>query len=124
MINWRKPDIGNILSRWKQPLSRTLLSRTWALLKLLYIPQRVGGHSFKRELGVAAMLGADRTDEACRRAIHKLMIAGLHPFPVQYHETALPAERLLASLIIPVRNEELIEKLVLQNKNAKGDSNV
>jgi len=123
LINWRRQGLLKIQRKWKRPTSETVLSRTWCLLKLLHMPKDIQGQKFKREKTISNLLQADRIDEACGKAIQRLRISDLHPFPVHFEEELDP-KRQLACLMIPVTDQHLLECLVLEKKIATGEAYV
>lgn len=123
LIDWRKTGLTRVKRKWKQPLVQTVLSRTWSLLKLLHLPRKIRGQTFKREKSISNLLQAGRIDEACDKAIQRLKVSDLHPFPIHFEEDLDP-RRLLASLMIPVKDEHLLEELVLEDATKKGEANV
>lgn len=122
LIDWTKPGTNALRGRWKQSVREQLLSRTWCLLKLLHSPEKIRDTFLKRESRIAHLLTAGRIREACAVGIKRLRVSELHPFRVIYEEE-LDSSRLLASLLIPVRDQWRLESLVLEtldqeNKNA------
>jgi CRISPR-associated protein Csx17 len=120
LIDWKKPGLVKVQRKWEYPIARSIVSRTWCLLKLLHIPGEIRGIKIKRERSVSSLLLAGRTDEACDRAIQRLRITGLQPFPVNFAEEIRPT-RLLASLIIPVKDQHLLEEMVLEKQTHTGE---
>ncbi|ACV68907.1 type I-G CRISPR-associated protein Cas8g1/Csx17 [Desulfohalobium retbaense] len=121
LINWRKSGIQSIRNKWEKPTQQTVLSRTWCLLKLLHHPNKIKGHSFKREKSISHLLQAHRVDEACNKATQRLRISNLHPFPI-YFEEELEPQRLLASLMLPVKDQHILENLVLERTTITGET--
>ncbi len=115
LINWNKEGIKTIKKRWKIPLSDHPLSRSWCVLKLLHSPLKVQDIIIKMEPRIVHLLMADRIKDACDVAIHRLHVSGLSPFIARYREELDP-NRLLASLLIPVRDQWRLESLVLEEK--------
>ena len=113
LIDWKKSGLIKIQKAWKYPVARSIISRTWCLLKLLHVPGDVRGVKIRRERSVSSLLNAGRVEEACAKAVQRLKISDLRPFPVRYNEPLSPA-RLLASLIVPIKNQNLLEEMVLQ----------
>jgi len=60
---------------------------------------------------------AGRIKEACGVAIHRLRVSELRPFNVMYEED-LDSIRLLASLLIPVKDQWKMESLVLDKQTS------
>jgi CRISPR-associated protein Csx17 len=91
------------------------LSRSWCLLKLLHIPSQVRDVKIKMEPRIVSLLSSGRVDDACDLAARRLSISELHPFEVKYEDEINPV-RLMASLLIPVKNQWQMERLVLEPK--------
>jgi CRISPR-associated protein Csx17 len=117
LIDWRKPGQKAVAEAWREPLVGDVVSRTWALLKLLVSPLGVRGVQIRREPRITHLVQAGRLCEACQLAVHRLRVSGLDPFEVDY-EDELDPTRLLASLFIPVRGQTQLEHLVLAKKSA------
>ena len=113
LIDWKKPGLVKIQKTWKYPISKSIISRTWCLLKLPHIPGDVRGVKIRRERSVSSLLHAGRTDEACEKAMQRLRVSGLRPFPVRFDEPISPG-RLLASLVVPIKDQRLLEEMVLE----------
>ena len=120
LIDLKKTGLVKVQRKWEYPIARSIVSRTWCLLKLLHIPGEIRGIKIKRERSVSSLLLAGRTDEACDRAIQRLRITGLQPFPVNFAEE-IRSSRLLASLIIPVKDQHLLEEMVLEKQTHTGE---
>lgn len=113
LINWHRSGAYALRKQWKEPLTNSPLSRLWCLLKLLHQPGEIRDITIKREPRVVHLLSAGRVREAAALAIHRLRISDLHPFDVTYEEDINP-KRLLASLLVPTKNQWQLESLVLQ----------
>lgn len=111
LTDYRK-DLGEVWDRWKHQVHWQPLSRTWGLLKILYSPHGIRKTAIKLEPRIPSLLLAGRVREACQVAIRRLSIEGLDPFEVDYQEDLDPT-RLLASLMIPVRDGNILENMVL-----------
>ncbi len=107
LIDWR---------HWKsQPHSspgRLPVNRTYALFKTLYRSDHREG--VKMETSIPALLMAGRIEDAAHAAKNRLIISDLHPLPIDFHDPTLDGKRLLASLLIPVREVDYLENLVLK----------
>lgn len=113
LINWRESGIGSIWGQIKKmSANKTIISRTWCILKLLHSPYPVRKKTFRHEPRIGNLLMAGRINEACQVAITRLRISDLTPFNVTYEEP-LNHVRLLASLAIPVYDQARLESLVL-----------
>jgi len=113
LIDWRKRGVKEVRSRWGLPLTEHPVSRTWCVLKLLNCPGKIRDVEIRREKRICNFLMAGRVSDACRAAIHRLRVSELHPYDVSFEEE-LDSTRLLASLMIPVRDQWKLESLVLK----------
>ena len=68
----------------------------------------------KFEPRILNLIASRRIEEACGIAVRRLQVSGLSPHRVEYAADEHPV-RLAASLIIPVRDQYLIESLVMKN---------
>jgi CRISPR-associated protein Csx17 len=94
---------------------------TYAVLKCLFLPGEI------RREGEAKRLVADRrvlslltggfTADAAKIAVDRLRIAGLRPLDVTYGQVA-DSRRLAASLLIPVRQAELLDCGIFHKQNS------
>ena len=116
IINWKKIGLKQLRMGWDQPLNTRPLSRTWCLLKLLHTPGRIRDITIKIEPRIAYLLTAGRIKDACAVAINRLRVSDLHPFNVIYEEKLDP-DRLLASLLIPVKGQWILESMVLEKQS-------
>ena len=116
LIDWKKSGLVGIRRAWSLPLDHHILSRNWALLKLLHTPQIMRDLEIKKEPRIIHLLQGGRVLEANKLAIHRLKVAGANPFEVSYEEEVKPL-RLLASLLIPVRGHKQLGSLVLGDRN-------
>jgi len=117
LINWRGMGIKKLWKKWEMPIADFPLSRTWCVLKLLHSPLKIRKTPIKREQRIAHLLMAGRIKEACGVAIHRLRVSELRPFNVMYEED-LDSIRLLASLLIPVKDQWKMESLVLDKQTS------
>ncbi len=115
LIKWNAKGLRKIQRHWHRPISDQVLSRTWCLLKLLHNPEKIRDKKIRIEPRIVHLLNAGRPDEACRIAKTRLRISGLNPHDVVYREDIDP-KRLLASLLIPIRDPHILEKKVLGAK--------
>lgn len=118
LIDWRKPGLEPIRSRWEKPVVDEPLSRSWCLLKLLHSPDKIRDIEIKRETRVANLLLSGHFQDACNVAIHRLFVSGLNPYQVGYVENLNPI-LILASLLIPIKDQWKLENLVLKPTNFK-----
>lgn len=119
LVDWKRTGTRALKMRWNTPVIEYPLSRTWAVIKLLHLTGPVRDVSLKKEPRIAQFLNAGRTPEAAKLAVHRLKIAELRPFEVEYDEQVDPI-KLLASLLIPTKNQWQLERLVLQDKTNNG----
>jgi CRISPR-associated protein Csx17 len=113
VARWRD-RADDLRARWRGPLSRRPLPRSWALIKLLHMPGRVAGVEMRIEPRIASLLKAGRVGDAVEVAHRRMRVSNLNPIDVRYEEWTQPG-RLLAALLIPTERGEL-ESLVFENK--------
>jgi len=110
-IDWKKKGLETPKDRDGFGRERPL-SRTWALLKLCHTPYSLQGETLPFDPRIAALLFAQRTDEATRAARNRLRISGFPPRPVAFASETEP-RRLLASMLFPTGSLRRIARLVL-----------
>ena len=78
----------------------------YAVLKYLFLPSEIDVGGEKKRLRsdprVISLLRAGRTEDAAQLAVQRLRIAGLRPVMTDYYG-GVDAQRLAASLLIPIR---------------------
>jgi CRISPR-associated protein Csx17 len=119
-VNWRHQAAAEVLEkinqRWSQPVSERVIPRTWALLKLLFLPGplRVSGSDIKLrgEPSIVPLLRAGRIGDACEVAARRLYISGLSPLRARFPDAA-DGPRIAAALIFPVRSSTELMALVV-----------
>lgn len=114
LVTWQKGGAGKISRMWIAENSREPLSSCWCLLKLLHTPHTIVDKQLRREPRIVGLLKAGRTAEACEVAIRRLYVSGLKPYRVRYEDDRSDPLRLLASLLIPTRNQSRLEAQVLE----------
>ena len=95
--------------------------RTFALLKLLFLPGPVPGHDDARlrpEPSILALLGASRIGDACEVARRRLRAAGLSPMRARFPDGE-DGTRLAAALLLPVGRVAALARLVLLDDKDK-----
>ena len=110
-IDWKKKGTETPKDRGGLGRARPL-PRTWALLKLCHTPYTLRGEDLPFDPRIAALLFAQRTDEATRAARNRLRISGFPPRPVAFTSEAEP-RRLLAGMLFPTGSLRRIAELVL-----------
>jgi CRISPR-associated protein Csx17 len=99
------------------------LPRTYALLKLLFLPEGklcLPNNSeviIRHEPSIVPLLRANRLEEALAIASQRLQSSGLVPAVKDFHSPDLSGTRLASSLLIPInkRSIQTIATLVLRN---------
>ncbi|MCQ8903234.1 MAG: type I-U CRISPR-associated protein Csx17 [Methanothrix sp.] len=122
-VRWDDPAVNEVrkelAGRWSRPIDRLQVRRSWALLKLLFLPDtlKIDGKDVKvkPEPSIVPLLLAGRIDEACRVGLRRLYSAGLDPVMAPYLKDG-DGVRIAASLLIPVQNHKRITELVLHMK--------
>jgi CRISPR-associated protein Csx17 len=123
-IKWGIADVNReiqtIIYNWKRDPHSEIVPRTWALLKTMFLPLGVrnsGGKTvnLKPEISIIPLLNAGRIDDACQIAQRRLYSSGLDP--IRCHFPDVPGGvRIAAALLLPVRNEMGLTRMVLNSK--------
>jgi len=121
LIDWRRGETRAIWQSWPTRGPGLPVSRTWALLKLFFQSFPTAERKRFREPRIVPLLQARRIDEACDVARRRLGIADQRPHLVDYEAGDLDAERLLASLLIPVSDPWHLKKLILKTPEEATD---
>jgi len=92
--------------------------RSWALLKLLFLPHEIQRHGFepimiKPEQTLIPLLLSGRTGDACEVARRRLFASGFLPVRTRFPDTG-NTERIAAALLVPVRDERRLMSMVLE----------
>lgn len=120
-IRWNNHDAQRecvaITNKWKQAAWTDVVPRSWALIKLLFLPTplRLGNGQeihLKREISIISLLNAGRTREACEVARKRLHSSRLDPVSTEFPDIR-GGERISAALIFPLRNEKALINMVL-----------
>jgi len=82
-----------------------------ALFRLVYAPGEVGGFSPRRDPAPLRLLLSGRLEDAARAAVHRLVSGGVRPKLRLSMGSAALAQRLSASVAIPVHPEDLLRLL-------------
>ncbi len=126
-INWNKNDEVDELRRslfdehggWNKPVQRCIISRPYALLKLLFLPDGIkkGNEKIilKPETSIIPLLCANRINDACKIAERRLITKDFIPVTSSFPDGG-NGVRLSAALLIPLRNEREIKRLVLKRE--------
>jgi CRISPR-associated protein Csx17 len=122
LIRWSDAQAVNAVRKalsatWDKPLTAQPVSRSWALLKHLFLPNPVRTRSgeeivVRPDPVLVPLLIAGRVNEACRIAARRLFSAGLNPIRAEFADGE-DGTRLAASLLIPIRRPYEISRLVL-----------
>jgi len=113
-ILWNRQGLGEVSKSWGSPIEERLISRTWAILKLLHSPFKVQGINIRMEPRILALLRAGRIKEACSVAANRLRVSGLNPRTSDFNES-MESLRLLSSLMVPVRSMNGLEEMIFQS---------
>lgn len=119
-IDWRKED-DTRSEDWTQPdLAAIPIPRSYALIKMLFRPEKTGRNRIKADPRILGLLSAGRVQEACDLSLNRLRIEDLATRQADWGESSqvLP-ERLLSSLAFPVRDTETLDRLVLKRPQTK-----
>lgn len=113
---------AELKARWSLPVEPRAIPRSYALLKLLFLPGPV--KTTGKEINVRPapaiipLLCAGRVADACRIGQRRLYATGLAPVRAQFMDSE-EGLRLAAALLLPVQGVQRISKLVLQAKELK-----
>jgi CRISPR-associated protein Csx17 len=123
LVDWRLDPEAKIRrelqQKWSRPVRDTAIPSQFALLKLVYWPNRLpidGGVEVAvvPEPSTVPLLLARRVDEACRIARRRLFTSGLAPVDVEWPRlTGLDPIRLAAALLLPCRALSTLTRSVL-----------
>lgn len=109
-----------LMDRWAIPATSRIISRSWSLLKLVFLPDLAelpGGDEVKirPEPSILPLLLAGRIGDSCIVAQRRLYAAGLAPIRSRFPEDNNGA-RIAAALLLPLRSHQKIAELVLRKK--------
>ncbi|MBN2723418.1 MAG: type I-U CRISPR-associated protein Csx17 [Deltaproteobacteria bacterium] len=120
LINWKREEyseiINSINSEFLKYQSDLFYQREWCLMKSVYTPS-LTGHAVKLDPQPAKLLHSGRYKKAWQAAVHRLKVSQINVFDVDY-ENSVASDRIIASLIIPVKHDKkIIQKISKPNKN-------
>ncbi len=101
-----RADVRRVLRRrWAEGLSERVISRPWAMLKLLFLPHALSDESGRKvrvtpEPSLIPLLRAGRVAEACRIAQRRLFTSGFNPVRADFTDNE-NGPRLAAALLLP-----------------------
>ena len=103
--------------RWRVPVRRRIIPRSWSLLKLLFLPGNLPGPGGREvevrpEPSILRLLRAGRAGQACLVAARRLYAAGLTPVQSRFPD-GVDGTRLAAALLVPVRDVHKCVRQVL-----------
>jgi len=109
--------------RWMMPVNERIVQRSWALIKLLFLPHDIRREGYepvrvKPESSIIPLIRAGRITDACDIARKRLYSSGFLPVKAIFPNT-INGERIAAALLIPVRAEKTLMNLVLETDNKK-----
>lgn len=105
-----------LMRRWSSPAAVRVVPRSWALLKLLFLPSPIRisdgeGLKVRPEPSVVPLLCANRIDDACKVAQRRLFSAGLTPVQSRFQD-GTDGIRIAAALLIPVLGVQSLMRLI------------
>jgi len=125
-IRWR--DIEAVCDVWKEllfdhgwnrPVTPRIVPRSFALLKLLFLPGGVRIDDdpivIRYEPSIIPLLRSGRINDACTIAGRRLRTTGFIPITTTFPD-GRDGVRMAAALLLPVRGEQKLMKLVLKPK--------
>lgn len=129
-IDWNKKNDVAELNRslfekdkgWNIPVKTSVVSRPYALLKLLFMPDGIKKDdvrvSIKPESSIIPLLRAGRIKDACSIADRRLRTKDFIPVTSSFPDGGNGLQ-ISAALLIPVRDEWRLKKLVLREEQDK-----
>jgi CRISPR-associated protein Csx17 len=125
-IEWWKAETeaAELRGRWSEPVARSTIPRSWALLKQLFRNDEVRRRTDEvepvgYEPAVIPLLRAQRVGDACRLVARRLHSKGLKPTRAVFPDGE-DGMRLAASLLVPSRKLQEISTLVLERDEETG----
>lgn len=111
---------AELRARWTLPIEPREIQRSYALLKLLFLPAplptgRLGPMQIHPEPAIVPLLCAGRVRDACRIAQRRLYASGVTPVRAEFTNSE-DGPRLAAGLLIPVRAARRLCGLVLSER--------
>lgn len=111
-----------LMQSWSSPIEGRAIPRSWALMKLLFLPSSLkvsGGKDVQvlPEPSIVPLLSANRIDEACKVAQRRLYSAGFIPIQSRFPESG-DGTRIAAALLIPVQKVQSLMRLVVNADEA------
>lgn len=102
---------------WNRPVNARIVQRSWALIKLLFLPHNIRKEDrepvkVEPEASVIPLLLAGRIRDACSIARTRLYSSGFLPVKATFPDAG-NGERIAAALLIPLRGEKSLMRLVL-----------
>ncbi|MEI9479903.1 MAG: hypothetical protein WCO26_25490, partial [Deltaproteobacteria bacterium] len=115
--------VNKLRDKWKTPVNKRIIQRSWALLKLLFLPLAIRneGHEpivVKSEPAIIPLLMAGRIGDGCNIARKRLYSSGVFPVDAVF-PNAGNGERIAAALLLPVRGEKALMRLVIKADSMK-----
>ena len=102
---------------WGRPTTERLISRSFALLKLLFLPGEIkmngGAMTIRPEPSIVPLLKGGHVKDACKVAGRRLSSAGLIPLTTDFPDGG-DGVRMAAALLLPIQREQEIMKLVIR----------
>ncbi|MDQ3257530.1 MAG: hypothetical protein M3R15_27205, partial [Acidobacteriota bacterium] len=121
LFNWR--GTPSYLPSQRDDAAPVRLSRVYALMKLLFLPEGTLAYSpnhkpfvITHEPRIVPLLAANRVDEAIAIAFRRLVATGLTPLTTDYCYPRDSGARLAAALLIPISQDNTgrLARLVLR----------
>lgn len=111
-----------VQKEWRRPTTDRLVSRSFALLKLLFLPGEIkmngGAMTIRPEPSIVPLLKGGHVKDACKVAGRRLSSAGLIPLTTDFPDGG-DGVRIAAALLLPIQREQEIMKLVLRPQQNK-----
>ena len=107
---------------WIRPTTERLVPRSFALLKLLFLPGEIkmngDAMTIRPEPSIVPRLKGGHVQDACKVAGRRLSSAGLIPITSDFPDGG-DGVRIAAALLLPIQREQEIMRLVLRPQQKK-----
>jgi CRISPR-associated protein Csx17 len=127
-LQWSRRDsastvLKQLLAKWASPVGDLVVPRTWALLKLLFLPkpvQRADGTevNVRPEPSIVPQLCAGRIRDACEIAERRLRSSGLPVLRSRFPDAG-DGIRLAAALLLPSRRVKTMQRMILERNDGE-----
>jgi len=120
-IDWNDRHLSetrrNLISNWSTPIADQAIPRSFALLKLLFLPDPFDHIIVRPEASIVPLLTSGRIGDACEIARRRLFVSGLSPVKSRFSDNS-NGIGIAAALLLPMQRSQAIAKLVLHENES------